>query len=120
MLRELGNEIIELFKEGEAKDTQIAELRRENEVLRVNVEPLNAQIAELQAELNAKIGEIANKDSLLIEKENKIVELQRRIDSLEEEKNVALQTIQDKENMINSLMLMEYMRECKMIDLLKD
>ena len=27
MLKELGNEIIELFKTGEAKDTQIAELK---------------------------------------------------------------------------------------------
>ena len=48
MLKELGNEIIELFKAGEVKDTQIAELRRENEELRANVESLNAQIAELQ------------------------------------------------------------------------
>ena len=39
----------------------------------------------------------------MIEKENKIVELQGRIAFLEEEKNIALQTIQDKENMINSL-----------------
>ena len=31
MLKELSNEIIELFKEGKVKDTQIAELRRENE-----------------------------------------------------------------------------------------
>ena len=75
MLKELGNEIIELFKANEVKDTQIAELRRENEGLRANIEPLNAQISELQ-------GQIA---------------------SLEEEKNVTLQTIQDKENTINSL-----------------
>ena len=33
MLKELGNEIIELFKTGEAKDTQIAELKKENESL---------------------------------------------------------------------------------------
>ena len=63
MLRELGNEIIELFEVGEVKDTQIAELRRENEELRGSVEPLNAQISKLQAELNVKIGEIANKDN---------------------------------------------------------
>ena len=44
MLRELGNEIIELFKAGEVKDTQIAELRRENEGLRANVEPFGARI----------------------------------------------------------------------------
>ena len=31
MLKELGNEIIELFKAGEEKDTRIAELKRENE-----------------------------------------------------------------------------------------
>ena len=55
MLKELGNEIIELFKAGEVKDTQIAELRIENEGLRASVEPLNAQITELQAELNIKI-----------------------------------------------------------------
>ncbi len=61
MLKELGNEIIELFKAGEVKDTQIAELRRENEGLRATVESLNAQISELQAELNVKIQEIENK-----------------------------------------------------------
>ena len=33
MLRELGNEIIELFKEMEAKDTQIVELKKENKSL---------------------------------------------------------------------------------------
>ena len=66
MLKELGNEIIELFKAGEEKDAQIAELRRENEVLRASVEPLNAQISELQAELNIKIQEIENKDNLEI------------------------------------------------------
>ena len=42
MLKELGNEIIELFKEGEAKDTQISELRRENEELGGSVESLNS------------------------------------------------------------------------------
>ena len=47
MLRELGNEIIELFEVGEVKDTQIAELRMENEELRGSVEPLNAQISKL-------------------------------------------------------------------------
>ena len=61
MLRELGNEIIELFKAGEVKDTQIA---------------------ELQAELNVKIEEITNKDNLLTEKENKIVELNNEIMTL--------------------------------------
>ena len=61
MLRELGNEIIELFKAGEVKDTQIA---------------------ELQAELNVKIEEITNKDNLLTEKENKIVELNNEITTL--------------------------------------
>ena len=44
MLKELGNEIIELIKVGEVKDTQIAELRRENEGVRASIEPLNAQI----------------------------------------------------------------------------
>ena len=80
MLRELGNEIIELFKAGEVKDAQIAELRRENEELRVSIEPLNVQIANLQAELEAKVEEIADKDALLAEKENKIVELQEQAD----------------------------------------
>lgn len=74
MLQELGREIMTLLEEKEVKDTQIAELRRENEGLRANAEPLNAQIFELQ-------GQIA---------------------SLEEEKNVALQTIQDKENTIST------------------
>ena len=70
MLKELGNEIIELFKAEEVKDTQIAELKKENESLKVSVEPLNTQISELQTELNVKINEIASKDSLLTEKEN--------------------------------------------------
>ena len=39
MLKELGNEIIELFKAGEVKDVQIAELRRKNEELRASIEP---------------------------------------------------------------------------------
>ena len=75
MLKELGNEIIELFKEGEAKDTQINELKAEVESLKTSVEPLNA----------------------------KIVELQGQIEVLEQEKEVALQSIQDKEVIINSL-----------------
>ena len=103
MLKELGNEIIELFKAVEVKDAQIAELKRENEGLKTNIESLNARISELQAELNLKIEEITNKDNVLTEKENKIVELQEQIVSLEEEKNVTLQTIQEKENVINSL-----------------
>lgn len=61
MLQELGREIITLLEEKEVKDAQIAELRKENEELRVTVEPLNVQIANLQAELDAKVGEIANK-----------------------------------------------------------
>ena len=44
MLKELGNEIIELLKEKEVKDVQITELKKENEELRVAVEPLNVQI----------------------------------------------------------------------------
>ena len=75
MLKELGNEIIEIFKEGEVKDTQIAELKKENDGLKVSVESLNAQISELQLELNVKIEEIKNKDNLLTKKENKIVKL---------------------------------------------
>ena len=78
MLRELGNEIIELFKEGEAKDTQIAELRRENEVLRVSVEPLNAQIAELQSELEVKIKEVEDKNRLLAEQNEEVAILQEQ------------------------------------------
>ena len=80
MLRELGNEIIELFKEGEAKDTQIAELRRENEVLRVSVEPLNAQIAELQSELEVKIKEVEDKNRLLAKQNEEVARLQEQAD----------------------------------------
>ena len=64
MLKELGNEIIELFKEGEAKDTQIS---------------------ELQAELNVKINEIVNKDNLLVEKENIISTKDNAIANLQSE-----------------------------------
>lgn len=78
MLQELGREIMLLLEEKEGKDAQIAELRKENEELRAIVEPLNIQIANLQAELDVKVGEIANKDELLAEKENKIVELQEQ------------------------------------------
>ena len=92
-----------LLEEKEGKDVQIAELKKENEELRAAVEPLNAQISNLQAELEAKVGEIANKDALLVEKENRIVELQEQVRVLENEKAMALQTIQDKENVINSL-----------------
>ena len=80
MLKELGKEIMALLEEKEGKDVQIAELEKENEELRAAVEPLNVQIANLQAELEAKVGEIAGKDALLVEKENKIVELQEQAD----------------------------------------
>ena len=80
MLKELGKEIMALLEEKEGKDVQIAELKKENEELRAAVEPLNVQIANLQAELETKVEEITDKDALLAEKENKIVELQEQAD----------------------------------------
>ena len=44
MLKELGNEIIELFKEGKVKDAQIAELTRRKDELKSSIKPLNTQI----------------------------------------------------------------------------
>ena len=75
MLKELGNEIIELFKAGEVKDTQIA---------------------ELQAELNVKIEEIANKDNLLAEKENTISTKDNDIANLQSELEVKIKEVNDK------------------------
>ena len=76
MLKELGNEIIELFKEGEAKDTQIS---------------------ELQAELNVKINEIASKDSLLTEKENIISIKDNDIANLQSELKIKIKEVEDKD-----------------------
>ena len=79
MLKELGNEIIELFKEGEAKDTQIA---------------------ELQAELNVKINEIVNKDSLLAEKENIISIKDNAIANLQSELQNKIKEVEDKDHLL--------------------
>ena len=79
MLKELGNEIIELFKEGEAKDTQIS---------------------ELQAELNVKINEIASKDSLLAEKENIISIKDNDIANLQSELQNKIKEVEDKEHLL--------------------
>ena len=76
MLKELGNEIIELFKAGEVKDTQIA---------------------ELQAELNVKIEEITNKDNLLTEKENTISTKDNDIANLQSELEIKIKEVSDKD-----------------------
>ena len=76
MLRELGNEIIELFKDKEEKNTQIA---------------------ELQAELNVKINEIASKDSLLAEKENIISIKDNDIANLQSELKIKIKEVEDKD-----------------------
>ena len=76
MLKELGHEIIELFKEGEAKDTQIS---------------------ELQTELNVKINEIASKDSLLAEKENIISIKDNDIANLQSELEIKIKEVEDKD-----------------------
>ena len=79
MLRELGNEIIELFKDKEEKNTQIA---------------------ELQAELNAKIEEITNKDNLLIEKENVISTKDNAIVNLQSELEIKIKEVEDKNRLL--------------------
>ena len=79
MLRELGNEIIELFKAGEVKDTQIS---------------------ELQAELNVKINEIASKDSLLAEKENAIFTKDNDIANLQSELEIKIKEVKDKNRLL--------------------
>ena len=76
MLRELGNEIIELFKDKEEKNTQIA---------------------ELQAELNVKIEEITNKDNLLTEKENTISTKDNDIANLQSELEIKIKEVNDKD-----------------------
>ena len=79
MLKELGNEIIELLKEMEAKDTQIS---------------------ELQAELNVKIEEIANKDNLLAEKENTISTKDNDIANLQSELEIKIKEVEDKNRLL--------------------
>ena len=76
MLRELGNEIIELFKAGEVKDTQIA---------------------ELQAELNVKNDEISNKDNLLAEKDSVISAKDNDIANLQSELENKIKEVNDKD-----------------------
>ena len=79
MLKELGNEIIELFKEMEAKDTQIS---------------------ELQAELNVKIQEIENKDNLLTEKGNIISAKDNDIVNLQSELEIKIKEVEDKNHLL--------------------
>ena len=79
MLKELGNEIIELFKDREEKNTQIS---------------------ELQAELNVKIEEITNKDNLLTEKENTISTKDNDIANLQSELEVKIKEVNDKNRLL--------------------
>ena len=78
MLQELGKEIMALLEEKEGKDFQIAELKKENEELRVAIEPLNVQIANLQSELEIKIKEVNDKDLLLAEQSEEVAKLQEQ------------------------------------------
>ena len=78
MLQELGREIMLLLEEKEGNDAQIAELKKENEELRATVEPLNAQITNLQAELenkakNIKIAELQEQANLKLDEIKAIV-----------------------------------------------
>ena len=79
MLIELGNEIIELFKANEVKDTQIA---------------------ELQAELNVKIEEMTNKDNQLTEKENIISIKDNDIANLQSELEIKIKEVEDKNRLL--------------------
>lgn len=47
MLQELGKEIMALLEEKETKDAQITELKKENEELKIDIEPLKTKIAKL-------------------------------------------------------------------------
>ena len=51
MLKELANEIIETLNESETKDIRITELENENTKLKETNAPLNAQISELQTQV---------------------------------------------------------------------
>ena len=60
MLQELGREIMTLLEEKEVKDAQIAELRKENEELRVTEEQANLKLDEVKAVVAELNGLIAN------------------------------------------------------------
>ena len=85
MLRELGNEIIELLNGVEAKDNRIIELENENVKLKEANTPLNAQVSELQVKLEVANKEITSLNGAVEEKEVIIVRYEDRIKVLEEE-----------------------------------
>ena len=82
MLRELGNEIIELFKEGKVKDVQINGLKAEVESLKAGVEALNIQISQLEQEKEIVLQSIRDKENIINSLNAQTVELQGQIENL--------------------------------------
>ena len=61
---------------------------------------MNTQISELQAELNVKIKEIANKDNLLAEKENTVSTKDNAIANLQFELEIKIKEVEDKNRLL--------------------